>query len=489
MQKQMPLVVVLGATACGKSKLAIELAQRFKGEILSADSMQVYKGLDIVTNKVSNDELKLVKHHMIDFVDPLTRFSIVDFRNRSLDIIASLLESNTLPVVVGGTNYYIESLLWKNFILEPALCSAKESFKRASSNHSLGSIDDLDSTSTLIESEAKLLKTLPPDSYHNEDDLNDVDRFFKKPIYNDAFGHVSGDKLWSLLEKVDPRSAHLYHPHDKRRIIRCLQVIQDKKKNFSDVVEEVNKSVGGEKMLLGGPLRFKHTCVLWLSCDNDILDQVLDERVDLMLDRGLVQELEQFHDMYNQHRIINNEKPDYTKGVFQTIGFKEFHDYLVLRPDDKQTDRGAKILRRSIDEMKISTKQYARRQLKWIRRRFTQMDNRDLPPLYKLVTNLDNNDWNTCVRDPAFQIVESLIEDKPLDEAVAGLRQSFVEQTITNKPGKYYCDVCERTFIGSLYIDSHLRSRKHERNLARLRRQTARQESESGTVTQVATVE
>lgn len=82
MMKRVPIVVVLGATGAGKSKLALELAHKFGGEIISADAMQMYKGLDIVTNKVSDEEQKLVKHHMIDFLDPLLKSSVIDFRNQ-----------------------------------------------------------------------------------------------------------------------------------------------------------------------------------------------------------------------------------------------------------------------------------------------------------------------------------------------------------------------------------------------------------------------
>lgn len=82
MNRLPPVVVVLGATGAGKSKLALEIAQKFGGEIISADAMQMYKGLDIITNKVTAEEQKLAKHHMIDFLDPLLRSTVVDFRNQ-----------------------------------------------------------------------------------------------------------------------------------------------------------------------------------------------------------------------------------------------------------------------------------------------------------------------------------------------------------------------------------------------------------------------
>ena len=79
---RVPIIVVLGATGAGKSKLALEIAQKFGGEIISADAMQMYKGLDIVTNKVTPEERISVKHHMIDFLDPLSNSNVVNFRNQ-----------------------------------------------------------------------------------------------------------------------------------------------------------------------------------------------------------------------------------------------------------------------------------------------------------------------------------------------------------------------------------------------------------------------
>ena len=79
---RLPVVVILGATGAGKSKLALELAHKMGGEIISADAMQMYKGLDIVTNKVSPEELRLVPHHVIDYLDPLSKCTVYDFRNK-----------------------------------------------------------------------------------------------------------------------------------------------------------------------------------------------------------------------------------------------------------------------------------------------------------------------------------------------------------------------------------------------------------------------
>ena len=113
MADRVPIVVILGATGAGKSKLALKLAARFGGEIINADAMQMYKGLDIVTNKVTAEEQARVPHHAINILEPAASNTVVDFRNRALPIVERLLREGRIPFICGGTNYYIESLLWK----------------------------------------------------------------------------------------------------------------------------------------------------------------------------------------------------------------------------------------------------------------------------------------------------------------------------------------------------------------------------------------
>ncbi|VEN48898.1 unnamed protein product [Callosobruchus maculatus] len=96
-----------------KTKLSLELAQRFDGEIIGADSMQIYKSLDISTAKATPEEQSVAPHHLIDILDPHETYTVTQYRNRALRVIQDVLDRNKLPIVVGGTNYYIEALLWK----------------------------------------------------------------------------------------------------------------------------------------------------------------------------------------------------------------------------------------------------------------------------------------------------------------------------------------------------------------------------------------
>lgn len=479
MSKNLPLVVILGATACGKSRLAIELSKRFSGEIISADSMQVYYGLDIATNKVTEEEQKEVKHHMINIVDPLQRFSVVDFRNKSLATIEDLLKKNSLPVVVGGTNYYIESIVWKGFIFGPS--QTKNCFLNNESTYNDATTDS-ERKPTLIDSEANFLNKLDDKLLHTEEDFLEVEKFLKKPIYNDAFPNITSERLWRILEQVDPEAAHIYHPNDKRRIIRCLQIIQERRKNYTELLKNVNISSEQGKTSLGGPLRYSPTCVLWLSCESEILDKVLNERVDQMLQRGLLPELEAFHEHYNRERVSQNsgEKADYEKGIFQTIGFKEFHDYLTMDQETRKTDEGKKVLEKSIEEMKLSTRQYAKRQIKWIRRRFLQSEGtRDLPIVFKLGVGFNEKEWQKQVEEPAIEIVDSLISGRTLSDKLLELKQEPEKQSVINNPAKFYCEICDRTFIGTHYIEEHLKSRRHERRATKARHKKQLEEAEA----------
>ena len=103
--RRVPIIVVLGATGAGKSKLALELAQKFNGEVISADAMQMYKGLDIVTNKVTPEERNLVKHHMIDFMDPMLKSTVIDFRNQ-----VSIFEYHNVPVYLHMEVHHTHSI-------------------------------------------------------------------------------------------------------------------------------------------------------------------------------------------------------------------------------------------------------------------------------------------------------------------------------------------------------------------------------------------
>ncbi|XP_033206717.2 tRNA dimethylallyltransferase isoform X1 [Bombus vancouverensis nearcticus] len=422
---RVPVLTILGSTGCGKSRLGIELARRFSGEIISADSMQVYKGLNIITAKVTEEEKKMVPHHMLDILDPLKHnYTVVQFRDMAITIINDLHARQKLPIIVGGTNYYIESILWEVLI------------------------DKIE-----IEKDDQLGE-------------KNVSCSKKMKIELDRSTTKSNEELYEELVQVDPEMAKRFHSNNRRKIIRSLEVFEQYGVKHSELLK-AQRTAGGSG--LGGPLRHENSILLWLQCDMKVLEERLDSRVDAMVETGLVQELLDFHQRYNEQRIKSNTSADYTKGIFQSIGFKEFHAYLVLPEDEKQEKKGQELLQKGIDDLKMVTKRYARRQERWIRNRLLRRSDRQVPPIYTLdCTNLDQ--WNSCVYEPAVAIIEAVLRgekpvQKPLNETVEN--EKFTD---SSNEERHYCRICDRIFIGDHQWNIHMGSTKHQRTLKKKRK-------------------
>ncbi|KAI5695216.1 hypothetical protein M8J75_012821 [Diaphorina citri] len=170
---KVPIFVILGSTGTGKSKLGIEIAKKFNGEIISADSMQVYKGLDVITNKVTPEEAEGIPHHLLDFLDPNTRFTVVDYRNRALKHIDDILQRNKVPIIVGGTNYYIESLLWTILLDNKTNINDQGEFTL----YDMDKIRNLEHGRDVLESLWKLDKEEKDDLFkvHNTDKIDELE--------------------------------------------------------------------------------------------------------------------------------------------------------------------------------------------------------------------------------------------------------------------------------------------------------------------------
>ncbi|XP_073429046.1 tRNA dimethylallyltransferase [Dendrobates tinctorius] len=415
-RRSLPLVVILGATGTGKSKLALQLGRSLGGEVISADSMQVYQGLDIITNKVTVEEQQLCKHHMISCVDPLiTNFTVVDFRNKAVALIEDIFSRDKIPIVVGGTNYYIESLLWK----------------------------------VLVDTGS------PPGE--------------KTSAHGD---HVSADRktelekldfleLHARLKNVDPEMAAKLHPHDKRKVARSLQVYEESGISHTEHLRRQQEEDGGGP--LGGSLRYQHHCILWLHSNQEVLNARLNARVDEMLEMGLIQELQDFHKRYNE-KIIAQSGQDYQHGIFQSIGFKEFHEYLVTK--DITPDQANILLQKGIEGLKQRTQKYAKKQNKWVQNRFLKRPGPNVPRVYGLDVT-DILAWDKNVLSPAIQIVSSLLQDqlpdmKPMD---------LVSDSSESKRTSRLCDFCDRIIIGDREWAAHTKSKSHLHHVKKRRNQ------------------
>lgn len=226
MTKRQKVIAVVGPTASGKSGLAIEIAKHFSGEIISADSMQIYKGMDIATAKPTADEMGGIPHHMISCIDSNTHFSVADYQIMAQKHIAQVAQNGHLPIVVGGTGLYIDTLL----------------------RHIQLSADTNDA-----QIRQKLYERL-------EDEGIAV--------------------LLNELKEIDPATGGKLHENDVKRVIRALEVYYASGKTMTQQNE----------LSLQTPTPYDTLYIGLTAKDRDFLYERINRRVDEMLENGMLEE-------------------------------------------------------------------------------------------------------------------------------------------------------------------------------------------------------
>ncbi|PPS08773.1 hypothetical protein GOBAR_AA11877 [Gossypium barbadense] len=409
-------VVIMGPTGSGKSRLAIDLATHFPIEIINADSMQVYQGLDVLTNKVPLYEQNGVPHHLLGTVSSDVEFTANKFRDSAIPIISDILSRNHLPVIVGGTNFYIQAVV-SSFLLDESVEDMSETYSRDHpGNEQTNHMPDILADSCNYSYD--LLKELDPvaaDRIHpnNHRKINLYLSLYArsgvlpsklyqgKAAETEQTNHmpdILGDSCnynYDLLKELDPVAANRIHPnnHRKKRRVNQLQTLFGWNISYVDATEYISKKsdecwavqvVGpAVKMIrsflnkddsngrtLDGEsktstdtvqrdLWTQYVCKQnWGRVDNSsyrccficidaalpVLDQYVEHRVDCMIDAGLLDEV---YDIYNRNA-------NYTLGLRQAIGVREFENFLQAyfsdRMDDEMSDSSDETL------LKLSTR-------------------------------------------------------------------------------------------------------------------------------------
>ena len=167
------VLVIVGPTAVGKTALSVELAKKFNGEIISGDSLQIYKKLDIGTAKISTSEMSGIPHHLIDVIEPTDNYSVADFQKAGRQLITEITERGHLPIIAGGTGLYIQSLLY---------------------DYQLGAKEEV---------------------------VSDV-----RKKYEELAGKIGKKQLWEYIKEKDPLAAEKIHWNNQRKVIRALEVFE-----------------------------------------------------------------------------------------------------------------------------------------------------------------------------------------------------------------------------------------------------------------------
>lgn len=278
-----PLIVLTGPTAAGKTHLSIALAKAVNGEIISADSMQVYKYMDIGSAKIRPEEMQGVKHYLVDELLPEEEFHIVKFQQMAKAAMEEIYVKGKVPILVGGTGFYIQAVT-----------------------------KDIDFTQADQE-----------DGYRRE--------------LEQLAAEKGNDYLHTMLQEVDPVSAKEIHANNVKRVIRALEFYHQ---NQSPISAHNQEQKGHET-----PYNLAYFV---LNVPRELLYKRIDDRIDEMLEEGLLEEVEQLKKRGCHRGMVS----------MQGLGYKEILAYL----------EGEYPLEEAVRVLKRDTRHFAKRQLTWFRR-------------------------------------------------------------------------------------------------------------------------
>ncbi|ORY32807.1 tRNA isopentenyltransferase [Naematelia encephala] len=408
--RQRPIVAVIGTTGVGKSDLAVSLAQTVPlSLVLSADSMQLYKGLDVITNKMTRQEMKGVEHWGLDLVQPGEggSWEVGRWCGEADKIIASL-DAQALPIVCGGTHYFIQ-----HFLFPPSQLS----FDRPPEQP----LDKGKSPSTPIDVRWKPRRPRPETPSDLDPELSELlDTFWtSSPTWPGETSPASGPStsrpsvvddhqalsLHRLLTAVDPKEAGRWHWRDGRKVRRAIERWWERDGVDLVVTEEDSRE---DPKSAGRKARFK-TLVFWVYEPMDTLRPRLDQRVNKMVENGLLREIAEMRQIATK-MYGSSDAVDHTEGIFQAIGYKEFAA-LPLPQSDPSLDP---VFPQMLAHTKIRTQQYAKSQLKWIRKQFL--------PALREARRLGGEVDIYVVRggptgvDGAREVLKSFLHDEPLPD-------------------------------------------------------------------------
>ena len=276
------VIVICGPTASGKTALSIELAKRINGEIVSADSMQIYKDMDIGSAKVTPDEMEGIQHYLINCVLPSERYSVANYKQDAKQAIEEILKKGKTPIVVGGTGLYIDSLIY--------------------------------------EIEYKDIKI-------NEEYRKELERIKEEEGL---------EVLYKKALEIDPLAMEKISPNDYKRITRILEIYEatGKTKTQQEAESRLNEI----------PYDYK---VFAIDYDREKLYERINKRVDIMIEKGLIQEVKSLLEKYSEFPT-----------AMQGLGYKEVKQYL-----DRDLTK-----EEMIEKIKQESRRYAKRQFTWFRK-------------------------------------------------------------------------------------------------------------------------
>ena len=229
------VIVIAGPTASGKTSLSIDLAKSINGEIISCDSMQIYKGMDIGTAKVTKEEAEGIKHYLIDCVEPNERYTVSNFKKDAERCIKEILSKGKVPIIVGGTGLYVDSLI-----------------------------------------------------YGIEYSEMNFDEDYRNKLMKQAETEQGLSELYSKAKEIDSQAMEKISPNDKKRIVRVLEIFNATGKTKTELEIESRKK----------EIKYEYH-VFIVNIERELLYDRINRRVDIMLEKGLIDEVKEIYEKYD----------------------------------------------------------------------------------------------------------------------------------------------------------------------------------------------
>lgn len=403
--------------------------------------MQLYRGLPIITNKIPMHEREGVPHHLIDFIGlEEESWRIGQFQKECLRVIQDIHSRGKIPVLVGGTSYYVQSVLFNDALVgegeDDVLSNDKEAGQQESGERM---------------SEAWAILDAPVEA------------------------------MMEKLREVDPVMANRWHINEGRKIRRSLEIYLKTGRPASEIYNEqmrqrqaaIDKTDG----VTAGQLRYS-TLVFWVHAEREHLYRRLENRVNTMAEQGLIAEAQCLSE-YAVEQEAQGYPVDLSRGIWVSIGYKEIEPYFTaLRTRDLSGNELETLKESCLESVKTSTRQYSTRQVQWVRKKLwtALADIGATNQLYVLDTT-DPGAWDSCVAEPMERIVQAFLGNENLPDPKT--LSQWAEETLTEREHNYKkatvlpaqtlkqmtCEVCNRTMMGQEQWDIHIRAATHRRAL------------------------
>ena len=461
---------LLGPTGIGKTFVSLKLGQQYNNIIVNTDAFSLYKEASIMTAKATKQEQQLVKHKMIDILDLFDiNYHQKMFQKDALNEISIIQKNGQIPLVVGGTNYFVECLLF-NYTNDN---------NQENINDNYNTIDAIDILNKNMNDNNKLiisnLKQIKLDNINNKDicytKLNEyLNEFLKSNIANK-------NDIINLLNLLDEKSYNFYNANDIRRIINAISYIIANDQRKSDILKNQKIKLNFDKTKL----------VILLPKDIDKLLNRITERIDSMIEEGL-SEIIYIFNKFN----INKKELNFELGVLQSIGYKEFYDLyksldnnlineiysFYLKEINNESNDNIKKYNKNIIENIINknkelkniydscrqklinnTLNYAKYQIKFIKKRIIPfIDN------YQII---EINDYSKeiYIKEYVPKIIEYLTNEEFVINSLGDINKNKMEYW-----KKYFCDICNCELNGENEYNSHMKSNRHKKRKDNLRK-------------------